>query len=93
MLSTRFTAHEALIVAEKATKVLDEIDAIIEKAVLDGHTVAHIMLYDHNKIPSGDYTEIGKVFNQAREFFIGHYERRRFIVEVVMYYLTIKCPK
>lgn len=93
MLSERFTAHEAIIVAEEATKILDKIDSIIEEAVLNGNTQAYIMIYDHNAIPNGGHTEVGKVFIQARSFFINHYIRRHFIIREDGGFLIIQCPK
>lgn len=70
MLSQRFNAREAAIVATKAAETLDSIDSIIEKSILDGNTVAYIPIYDNNILPNGDYTQIGKVFREAVGFLL-----------------------
>lgn len=93
MLSNRFTSKEALIIAEKAADTLDAIDKIIETDILNGKIVSVIMIYDNNIVPNGDYTNIGKVFREAVDFFINHYERRNFIVKYEGRYLEIRCPK
>jgi len=78
MLSNRFKASEAQVVAKKANNFIDQVDAIIAKAALDGKTECHIN-FCAGKV--NGYNELGELWYNAHNFFIAHYKSRGFKIE------------